>query len=198
MNVSKVAAVFTAALISSAFSLAAGAQCPAINVAPGCNEVITAKPGGTFSVVGIAANGTNYDGSDDALVGFVNNSGAPIYSIGLNGNGVDIFGFDGDGVDTFSGSSGNSTDTSGYGGPDAYFTGISTDGTVGTVNFVAPIADGGTTYFSLEESFDAMNPPTPVPPSGVTPEPSSLLLFGSGVLGMAGAVRRRILSRSGC
>ena len=194
MNYRKLTTVFTSAFFSLSLTLAAGAQCPAIGYAPGCNEVITATPGGSFSVVGLPGNGTNYDGSDDALVGFVNKSGAPVYSIGLNGNGVDIFGFDGDGVDTFAGSTSNSTDTTGYGGPDAYFTNISSDLTTGTVDFVTPIANGGSTYFSLEESFSQANPPTPIP-TGVTPEPNSLLLFGSGILGAAGMVRRRVMAR---
>jgi hypothetical protein len=48
---------------------------------------------------------------------------------------------------------GNSTDTSGYGGPNSYFTNISANNTSGTVNFIVPVAaGGGTTYFSLENA----------------------------------------------
>ena len=165
--------------------------CPNIGSATaGCNEMIAINSNGTFSVV--AGNGTDYDGSDDALVGIINYSSSPVSSIFLNGNGVDIFGFDGDGIDTSPyNAPGNVMDTSGYGGPDTYFTNISLDSTMGTVNFVTPLApDGGTTYFSLEEAFDATNPPTPGP--STTPEPGSLVLLGTGVLGFAGVVRRRL------
>jgi hypothetical protein len=46
---------------------------------------------------------------------------------------------------------------------------------------------------------DAMPPssPPPPPPSAVTPEPASLVLMGSGVLTMAGMVRRRWAQRQG-
>lgn len=186
-------------VVASILIPAAGlAQCPAVGTAPGCNAIITVNSNGTFSVSGVAANGTNYDGSDDALFGIVNNSPNPISSITLNGNGIDIFGFEGDGIDspTYGGTfteTGNATDTTGYGGPNAYFTGISADTTMGTVNFLTPIApNGGTGYFSLEESFDASTPPTVGGGGAATPEPGSLVLLGTGVLGFAGVIRRRL------
>ncbi len=158
MKLPHVAAVLTSALFLSS---AAFAQCPAIGTAPGCNEIITVNPGGSFSVTGVPANGVNYDGADDALVGIVNHSSSAISSIFLNGNGTDIFGFEGDGISAPAfGAPGNSHDPSQYGGPNAFFSGISTDFTKGTVNFITPIAaNGGTGYFSLEESFNPNNPP---------------------------------------
>jgi hypothetical protein len=92
-----------------------------------------------------------YDGVDDTLVGIVNDSAKPVTSVALSSD-SDIFGFDGDGIDTY-GAPGNSHDTTGYGGPDAYFTNINAFQTTGTVNFVTPLpADGGTTYFGLENA----------------------------------------------
>jgi hypothetical protein len=93
-----------------------------------------------------------YDGSDDTLVGVVNNGSKPITSIKLS-SALQIFGFDGDGLVVY-GIPGNDLDPTGYGGPNAYFPTdmISADATSGTVSFIAPIPPGGTSYFSLENA----------------------------------------------
>ncbi len=194
---SKLTAVFSVGLLGSV----AYAQCPNIGAANGCTTIITAGSGGTLTVAAGPSTSSTYDGSDDQLIGFYNQSSASIGSITLNGNGSNIFGFDGDGIDASPyNATGNPMDDTGYGGPDSYFTNYLTDPTMGTVNFITAIAPGGFTYFSLEEPFTAgsiTGTPGPGPgplPGAVTPEPSTFLLLGTGIAGLAGMLRRRFVS----
>ena len=53
-----------------------------------------------------------------------------------------------DGIDAY-GIAGNTSDNTGYGGPNAYFSNIDPTQSVGNVNFITPIPPGGTGYFSL-------------------------------------------------
>jgi len=150
----------------------------------GCGFTITIGPGG--SVAGVNTGLGPYDGSDDTLIGVFNHSSTPLTSLHISGS-SDIFGFDGDGIDTYPGSVGNSTDTTGYGGPDAYFTNIAVGAMSGTVDFITPIGLNGSTYFSLEE------PPSAITIGSITtgvPEPASVAILSSALLGL-GMLRRR-------
>jgi hypothetical protein len=120
-----------------------------------------------------------YDGSDDTYIGVINNTGAAITSFHLTSATQDIAGFDGDGINHY-GATGNATDTTGYGGPNAFFTNISADLMSVTVNFLTPIAaGGGSSYFSLEEPID-LN----APPIVGTPEASTWVMMLAGFAGM--------------
>lgn len=137
-----------------ALSASLGAQagvCPAVGVDTDCGTIITI----TDSGVTVTSTGQRpYDDIEDTLVGVVNKSSRPIYALGLR-SATDIFGFDGDGLLSY-GIPGNALDSSGYGGPNAYFTNVNANYTSGTVKFITPVApNGGTTYFSLEEAISA-------------------------------------------
>jgi hypothetical protein len=189
MTVLKLAGVLALGILAPGAAFAS--LCPAFGVATDCNTVITVDSGGNLTAGAGASAAPTYDGSEDQLVGFINNSNSPISSIFLNGNGALLFEFDGDGIDTF-GATGNAIDITGYGGADAFFTNISPDLTTGTVNFISAIAPGGFTFFSLEEPFSASTPITGTPGTGVTPEPSTFLLLGTGVAGLFTSLRRRL------
>jgi hypothetical protein len=180
------------ALGVAAPSVVFAVTCPAVGDATaGCDITITVTNSGTTIAAGPSAGlaGGTYDGSDDTLIGIQNNSSTALSSIHLNST-LDIFGFDGDGIDAY-GVTGNGSDSTGYGGPDSYFTGINGTYTSGTVDFVTALAaNGGMTYFSLENALQPSQVTT-----GVTPEPSTLLMFGTGILGLAGGLRRRFFNR---
>jgi RHS repeat-associated protein len=96
-----------------------------------------------------------YDGSDDTLIGVVNDSSKSVGSLQLSSN-TNLFGFDSDGLCTFSlVQPGCPFGATGYEGPNTSFSNISPDASGGVVNFTTPLAPGATAYFSLEEALTA-------------------------------------------
>jgi len=143
----------------------AGSICPAGNGATpfpynpdnagtGCNVVITINADRSTTVT--LKDSNPYENSEDVLVGVINNSSSSVPSISINGgSGNDIFGFDGDGMCTYTfvGSGYCSgavyrSDPGDYYGPNTTF--VVTNANAGTVNFITPLAPGGTAYFSTE------------------------------------------------
>ena len=174
--------------------LADGGPCPAVgDAADGCDLVITFLANGgitTTEGASYSLGGGTYDGSDDTLIGVVNDTSSVITSFALASASQKIFGFDGDGIDGYNGDSvtatGNNLDPTGYGGPDAYYTNISSNDESGTVNFAnGGIAAGNTDYFSLESAVSLNLAPTVTQ----TPEPATMAILGVGMLG-AGMARR--------
>jgi hypothetical protein len=167
-------AIGMASLLCGTFisgSASAQVSCPTFpgTQSSGCSTVINITNTGASMGPGPATG--PYDGSDDTLVGIVNNTTAcalnktngcnlTIYSIDLSSS-QNICGFDGDGIDTF-GAPSNPRDATatGYGGPRAFFTPIppatSISPTQCRVNFNPPLKTGGdNTYFSLENALSA-------------------------------------------
>ena len=168
----------------------------------GCNVLITFGAGGAVST-SFPNAAVSYDsGLDDNIVGIINNSGHAITSLTLTGT-SDAFGFEGDGAcgtpgftfnsqgpggATYAGACGT-VDSSGYGDNGITFSVV--DFNNGTVNFAGGgIANGGTAWFSLEGPVD-VNIAGHI---STVPEPSTLMLFGSGLIGLAGTLRRKLLS----
>lgn len=168
-----------------------------------CNVVITIAANGSVSTSTLNSN--PYDGSDDTLVGVINNSSTPLTQLTVSGS--NISGFEGDGICTFgagglagtsftSGSSSycstaalNGTDPQDYQGPNQTYTNYSSGNSLTIVFSPAVAANGGTSFFSLEEPpSNALSVTTPASgPTGTpqpTPAPASLILLATGISAM--------------
>jgi len=128
--------------------------------------------------IGPSYSGT-YDGplssGDDAVVVFLNNTTSPVASATLTGtgNGGGMFAFDGD-------------DNFGYGV--SSITGVDPAQDTGTINFTGGLQPGGMAWWAFESN------PSPAYggsySTGTVPEPTSMLLLGLGLIGVAG-IRRK-------
>jgi|SRR5579872_1317949 len=198
------AAVFGLAVVSSVQALpsgyvAAGTVLPGIgavgNTGP---QVIINYDGSTFTVT--TTGSMPFDGSDDTYYEIENTSTSTILdnitlSSPLNTAGG-LFAFDGDGIDTFSTAGnpvvGNSSDTTGYGGPESFFSAIAANHLSGTVNFLGGIQPGEETFFSLEQAITGVAGGTGTGLQVTSPDACSTMALMSGALVGLGAFRRRL------
>jgi hypothetical protein len=181
-------------------SLSSDGVCPVVGLATdGCNLYISFFDGIIQTTPG--ASVVSYDAAGDTLIGVLNNTANPISSFNISSYG-DIFDFTVNGIDGFEGdgvtATGDNPDTTGYGGPNVYFTAVT--GTAGdesgTVNFAnGGLLPGGIDYFALVGAPDFTAAPTlnPYVADPLLPEPATLTILGVGMLasGVARRFRRK-------
>jgi hypothetical protein len=171
------------AAVTMSMGGAAYAAFPGVNDNPlGPEFLITFSDSGVSTALNPVYGGSDpgpYDGSDDVYFGVINNSSTAISKFNISSTSSPPIGeFDGDGIVSY-GIMGNATDTTGYGGPNAFFTNIAPDLMSLTVNFITPIAaNGGTDIFSLESAAKLSNIVVG------SPEPSTWVMMLAGFAGM--------------
>ena len=158
-----------------------------------CNVLLTINADG--SVTGTNPSGTStYDGSDDAMIGILNNTSQTLNHFLIHGSsnfGGSFGGMDGDGIcqtSRFSGAACTNSPqntTLDYAPDGITLTAISA--TDGFVDIAGGLAPGAGLYFSLEApaSINDISLITNVP------EPASVALFGSALAALAFWRRRR-------
>jgi hypothetical protein len=129
-------------------------ECPAIGASPSCEILLVVNADNTVSVEGDPSVGP-FDGSDDTLVGIINDSTTAVKAITVSGPGSDLSGFDGDGIcsgdyGTWTGSTGCPYGSTGYEGPGTSFVTDSSLPDSAEVDFTGGLALGKSAYFSLE------------------------------------------------
>ncbi len=177
--------------LASRPATAATFNCPAVGTATNCNTLLIFNQDG--SVTTQILSSTPYDGADDNLVGFLNNStNLAVSRVPLSGS--NIFGFDGDGLSAYIDVRTNQLfpkfGTSGYEGPNTSFT--VTNANAGFVNFTNPLQPGQGAYFTLEEAPSAgsivIGPVIPGPAGTAIPEPFTIV---GTLIGATAAYRTR-------
>jgi hypothetical protein len=129
-------------------------QCPAIGASPTCEILLVVNANGSISVEGDPSVGT-FDGSDDTLVGIVNDSQQPVRAVTVSGPGSGLSGFDGDGICSgayggWNGSAACPYGPTGYEGPGTSFVVSTSLPDSAEVDFANGLAPGASAYFSLE------------------------------------------------
>jgi hypothetical protein len=194
------ATVLSFGLMSVAPAQASPTACPTIvdhnsggATTVGCNVLLTINANGTVSASNPSGT-SNYDGSDDALIGIQNNTSQTLnhfFLTGSSANGGSFGGMDGDGIcdiARFSGANcaGAPTNTTFDYAPHGV-TLTEVTATNGYVDLLGGLAPGAGFYFSLEAPADTSSITIT---TGHVPEPLTLSLFGAGLAG-AVALRRR-------
>jgi hypothetical protein len=167
--------------------------CPAAGYASDCNVLATFNSNGSVSITYPAS--TPYDGSDDMMIGVVNNTASTLNSLVFSGsgNGGGAFMFDGDGACAYGpscnhpalGSYVSVWGDNGYWdqGSGVWFTNVNAAEDTGTINFFGGIAPGGSAWFSLESAVGSG------PIVITSAEPGTLVMLGMGLVGLI--LRRR-------
>ncbi len=185
-------------LFGLANTLVAAPVCPSTSgTTTDCGYVLTINS--DESLTGAEVPGAApYDGSDDALIGLVNNSSSVYngsFTLSGSGNGGGLFAFDGDGICGYVPASYCSTAaaSTGYEGPLNTFSNITSavdSEDTGTVNVTGLVA-GASTFFSLEGSPSSINSGGGPVIVGSSPEPSTITTLGVGLVGLVYAAKRR-------
>jgi len=182
----------------------AGGICPAAGVAVDCDVLATFNPNGSVTLT--YPDSVPYDSSsraasdgDDVLVGVVNDTNTTINALVFSGsgNGGGAFMFDFDGACAYGPSCNHPALVGGYvsiygdngyydQGSGVWFTGVNAAEDNGIINFAGGIAPGGSAWWSMESAVGT----GPIKISA-TPEPVSMVLMGTFLLGSLGFLRRR-------